>query len=440
MAKAPAILDRGISFFFYVLLAALPLSKGIATVAMVALCLLSIAHLWVHKRSLWKLILAHKAVFALSLPFFAYALSLLYSQDLPLGLKFMDRELPLVLLPLLVLIHAEVLVEKVRPLLLTFVLAVCFNGLVMLLFYALPEESAVQLADRFAFLGIKPYEQLSLREAFGVYSPFMIRIQFSNLLALACLAGLWMGTQSILKPWQVAGLLAFLLLCSAILGGRGGQLGLMAGLAVWLLAAYGRHLHPRLVRKVGRVGSMLLLLGSLGLSFGAAPYLLYKHIPALNERYNQLIWELKLYQSNEYLEYDYVHFTSLRRLFSYQNSWELIQEHPLLGVGVGDYQAAMSRVYRNNHPEFPVNSHNHLLFLWANAGLLALLAFLAGMAYWLVCVLRGRAYWPQAYALSLLFFFLTILTLEAMLNQVDLMNFGLFLGWAALLVRAHAEA
>ncbi|RMG30682.1 MAG: hypothetical protein D6730_02250 [Bacteroidetes bacterium] len=427
----PQLLDYSVLFFFYAFMLVLPVSKGATSVAMVALGILSLVQLVQYRLSLWRLIRRHLPIALLALPFLAYLLSLFYTQNLAAGGKFINREISLLLMPLIVLIQREFVARHLRWLLLFFITAVCVNALVTLLFYLLPEASAIQLADAFRFIGVKPYQQLHLREAFGVYSPFMVRIQFSNLLALGCLSALWLYVQQVYKQWMLAAL-ALMLVTSVILGGRGGQLGLMLALGCWVLGGYFMHLHPRLKQKVGTAGSVGVLLGILLTLFVLLPLLAYHNIPALRERYNQLIWEMKLLEDGTYREHDYVHFTSLRRLISYQNSWELIRRHPFTGTGVGDYQQEMEAIYAKNHPEFPVNSHNHLLFLWASSGLAGLLAFLFSLGYWLRSFLRSSRGWTRIYGLSLLLFFFSIMMLEAMFNQVDLMCYGLFLGMALI--------
>lgn len=396
---------------------------------MVALCILSTPWLILEKISLWRLIRENLPIFFLTLPFWAFFISLGYTENFGAGTKFIYRELNLLALPLLVIVHQDFLKQYAKEILAAFIFSVSFSALITVILYALPEESSIAFAEfpLSKFLGVKPYQQLSLREAFGVYSPFMVRIQFSNLIALACLSLLWLYSQKFYRLYLIA-VFALLLFTTAILGGRGGQLGLLIALGIWVLGWYFIILHPRLKTKITNWGSYGLLGIILLSGFVIAPYILYRNVPAVNERYNQLIWELKLYDNGDYVNHDYVHFTSLRRIISYQNSWELIQNHPVLGVGVGDYVQKMTSIYQKNHPEFPINSHSHLLFLWANAGILAIGAFLFSTLYWLITFYKNSTSWTRIFGLSLLAFFMSIMMLEAMINQVDLMAFGLFLG------------
>lgn len=66
--------------------------------------------------------------------------------------------------------------------------------------------------------------------------------------------------------------------------------------------------------------------------------------------------------------------SNLGRLAIWQDSWEVIKKDPLVGVGLGNYPAAVdfSGAYRS-----AVTSHNLYLDIWAELGLLGLLAWLA---------------------------------------------------------------
>ena len=228
LTQSPPFLDRILSFLFVLLCASLPLSKGLATTAMLALLILSLAKAMVERLDLRLFFRENYPLLVLSAVFFAYLISLGYSSDLDKGLKFIEREIPLLLIPVIVAINRSIVRKKLK-LFLGFFLAGClFNAFTTLFFYALPESQSIAWVERLGFMNLKPYQQLSKREAFGVYSPFLDRLQFSNLLALACMSCLWMLTQSKSFLHQLLFILAglVLLFCSVILGGKGGQLAL----------------------------------------------------------------------------------------------------------------------------------------------------------------------------------------------------------------------
>ncbi|MBU4142697.1 O-antigen ligase family protein, partial [Patescibacteria group bacterium] len=66
--------------------------------------------------------------------------------------------------------------------------------------------------------------------------------------------------------------------------------------------------------------------------------------------------------------------SNLGRLAVWQDSWEIIKKNSIVGVGLGNYPAAIdfSGAYRS-----AITSHNLYLDIWAETGLLGLLAWLA---------------------------------------------------------------
>lgn len=400
---------------------------------MLALLILSLAKAVIERLNLPMFFRENYPILVLTTVFFAYLISLVYSEDMGKGLKFIEREIPLLLIPVIVAINRSTVREKLTLFLRCFLAACLLNALATLFFYSLPETSSIEWVEKLGFLNLKPYQQLSKREAFGVYSPFLDRLQFSNLLALACMTCLWLLTQSKLLLYQLLFTLVgiILLICSVVLGGKGGQLALAAGLGVWVLLSFFYRVYPHWKHKltrVGAVGSFLLLVGIGSTLF---PYVLYRYVPAVTQRYNQMKWELDTFYSDQYQEYDYVHFTTIRRILSWTNTWELVQQHPFTGVGVGDYEQEIQAIYTRNNPDFPVNSHNHYLFVWATCGIWGLLLFVSSLGIWIY----GLAPFGPSfirYPLSLFTVFCSIMVFDSLIAQVDTMAFCLFLTFGTL--------
>lgn len=404
-----------------------------ATTAMLALLILSLAKAGIQGLNLRLFFRENYPLLVLTAVFFAYLISLAYSTDVGKGLKFIEREIPLLLMPVIVAINRSLVRKKLKLYLGFFIAGCAFNGLSTLFFYSLPEAQSIKWVEQLSFLNLKPYQQLSKREAFGVYSPFLDRLQFSNLLALAVISCLWMWTQS-KGPMRKTILICagvILLFCSVILGGKGGQLALAAGLGVWILIYFFHRMYPywkRQLSRVGAISSFILLMGTGSLLL---PYLLYKYVPPVTQRYNQMKWELDTFYSDQYQDYDYVHFTTIRRILSWQNTWELIQKHPIGGVGVGDYEPHIQAIYAQNNPEFPANSHNHYLFVWANCGIWGLLLFLTSLGIWFYG-LSPFSLPAVQFPLSLLVIFCSIMVFDSLISQVDTLAFGLFLTMGGL--------
>ena len=93
-------------------------------------------------------------------------------------------------------------------------------------------------------------------------------------------------------------------------------------------------------------------------------------------------WELKTYSDNSFTKYPYQHHTTLRRIFSWKNTWEIIKQHPVFGVGVGDYKDEMQAMYDKDGLDLSVNTHNQFLHIWAGTGIAGLLLFLFILFHW----------------------------------------------------------
>jgi O-antigen ligase len=73
------------------------------------------------------------------------------------------------------------------------------------------------------------------------------------------------------------------------------------------------------------------------------------------------------------------------RMASLVAGWEIVKEHPLLGVGTGDLPSVTNQKTLIKHPEFIGNvklPHNQWLFIWASTGLLGLLSSLLALLFW----------------------------------------------------------
>jgi len=78
------------------------------------------------------------------------------------------------------------------------------------------------------------------------------------------------------------------------------------------------------------------------------------------------------------------------RMDIYRYSWQLIQDHPIFGVGLGNFQSAVKAISSTNLGfvtyglSYAVHPQNLFLTLWLNLGLLGLLAFLyiLGSFFW----------------------------------------------------------
>lgn len=425
-------ISKFLNFLFIVLIAGLALSKALISIAGMALAFLSLFRLR-ESGTLKKNLRDHPETGTLSLIFGIFLISALYSEDTGRAVDFLQAQLGYLLFPFFMLAQASLIRKNHTLYIKVYVWATLFACGVTLLLFLLPASFTQTLSQRFAIF--KDYEANINRVQFGLYSPFLVRLQFSNVIAVASLLSTYQVlTQKGARRWGWLAALGVLLITSLLLGGRGGQLGLFAGL-LFLAGAYlVTYVYPLLRRRWGPPLSRgAIALSLLGASIGG-PLLLYHQVPALQKRYDQLVWEVGAYYHGTYKELDYYHFTALRRIVSYQKSWELVRQYPLLGTGIGDYQAAMKAAYDRDALDLPVNSHHHWLFVWASCGLWGLLVFLGVLAFWTYRIFPKHPPATRWLALAVLMAFLTIMMFDNLNMMIDQMNFVWYLGLFSIML------
>lgn len=162
------------------------------------------------------------------------------------------------------------------------------------------------------------------------------------------------------RPLQALHAVEFAIVLAALLmtGSRGAYLGLAAGFFVWVPYLFGKlAIWQRLIGSLGLGLSTLLIFGTL---------LLFSDRVQTSDDIRRIVWS---------------------------RSWELIQAHPILGVGLGGFHHAMTAL------AWPIldvghqvardvsNSHNLYLTFWLNLGALGLLSL-----FWLALTAL-RAAW-----------------------------------------------
>lgn len=434
------------ALLFCVFIIMLPFSKGVAAAAYVLLILLSCGRLLFKNRffgrtaikqiSLLKVYASNskKSLVAPLLLFSTLMLSLLYSTDYQTGVRLLISQSKMLGIPFVFFVNADLLLQKSDNYLLLFIRVTSLAALITFLFFLLPDSTVAAIAA--AIPPLKDYIVHEKAYAFGAYSPFIDRLQFSYLLSGAFFLACWRLLKLTKKARKFSDYIYLLApaLCLLILGARGTQLGFLIGSSIWLVGIYLYYGHPILKNKVGSIFSYNLLVLGLFLSTFCLPLLIYQKVPAVQMRYDQLKWEIGTFQDNTFQNYDYIYFTSIRRFLSWRNSWQLIKKQPLLGVGIGDYEAAMKAVYQEDKLGFPVNTHSQLLYYWTCAGLLGIGLFLLLWGHWLYFLLQAKDYWIRILACSFFAFYTFVFLLDAPLNfQVGAMAFWFFYAFVGLL-------
>jgi putative inorganic carbon (HCO3(-)) transporter len=186
--------------------------------------------------------------------------------------------------------------------------------------------------------------------------------------------------------WALAsGRFGFALLgCSAVLGcgagillslSRGAWVGVMLALAV-MLASWSQASRHWLAPAVGVLVLLVLLTATNLLPGGWSDRLV-----AVAENFG--VFDVRTVQvSNE-------NFAVVERMAHWQAGWYMLLDHPLLGVGAGNYPAAYDRYSLPGWREHLGHAHNYYLNMAAEAGLPGGLAFLALMIATYITIIGG---------------------------------------------------
>lgn len=409
----------------------LPFSKGAASVCIVALWILGTARFYDSGKSLWALWHSNKAFLPISFLFFAYIIGLSYTDNLNEGINFTFRQNPFLLVPFIFAFYAHYVKQQLPKHFAWFIAANLFAGFVTIILYKLPEAQAIAFTHRF---GLLAYPQGIDVASSGLHSPFIARIQFVNLVALAALAACWLITQAQTTQhrfiWAIC--LGFLLLISAYLGGRGAQIGLVAAMSVWLFTLGIKVIYRNLAPYIGKpLATIILLSSTLFISIGL-PYLAVQQIPEVQKRYGRMRWELDTYNNNTFDSYaNKGDFTSVARLISWQKAWEVCQAHPIIGVGTGDYYDEVQIRLNRDNINFKIFAHHQFLQIWAMLGIGGLLLFVGTWLYWLIAIQKMGNFYQTILAISFTFFYIPVcLTDSALITQMG--NTGFLLVFCAI--------
>ena len=205
----------------------------------------------------------------------------------------------------------------------------------------------------------------SLERSKAIPVPHKDHIRFSLMVCLAAYMALWLGKQENKKVYY------FLAICFAIslhiLAVRSGLLAFYLTLLVVVLVYFfkqGKYL----------IGSMALVVLFM------LPYLAYLNLESFRNKVALTIHNIELMQEGYVGEY-----SDTRRLLSYKIGWEVYKTAPFLGIGIGNIQPEVFKIYEKNYPEqSPIMPHNQYLSYLIGLGAIGLFIFLA-LSAWVFC-------------------------------------------------------
>lgn len=268
-------------------------------------------------------------------------------------------------------------------------------------------------------------------------------------LALSALVGMFTGAarQPALVALFGAGAAGGLLLAALLVsysrggwvGGVAGALALGAALLVQLPAQLRPYAHRLLL--AGAAGAVALaLLGGSGL------------IPAsITGRATSLVGNLRLFDARG-ADITAANFAVVERMAHLQAGWNMLERHPLLGVGPGNYDVVYESAVRG--AERPINvrpwyesrghAHNYYLHIAAEAGLLGLGAYLllvGATGYQALRAVRAARGWFWRGVAAGGAGIVAAVAAHNLFENLHVLNMGVQLGaiWALLVAAEHVN-
>lgn len=284
-----------------------------------------------------------KAFIALALPFFIVVLSGLWSENLSYWLSRVQLRLPFLLLPLAFSMMPPLSKKQFQSLLFFFVLVISINYLVILTNYAFHFDIITKnLGQGKAMPFLKEHITFSIMAAFA----FFISIELSQ------------DTSFLEKKWAknaLWGLIIFLFIALHIIAVRTGLIALYIG----LILRGGIFIFQSRRYLVGSLGFALLF---------AIPLLSYQFLPSFQQRVNYAIWDFQQYKAG-----DPNTKSDSERIVSLKIGLQIFSENTLLGVGFGDIEQEMNRIYEQKFPTLDHKlPHNQWLLTLMGIGIIGL--------------------------------------------------------------------
>jgi len=392
-----------------VLFAGLPISKALSSIGIGLVGLCAVIELFRNPKS----IKTHLPILGFGVLLVWYSISAFYSESFLEGLHQAFRQHAFLSVPLCFWALSDWLSSRLPKLIDLFIGSVVFHCLLTLVFFGLTETTVASIAETIPLL--KDYEILTDRLKFGLYTPLLDRLHFAYLIGFGILYLSYdlihHGTKAIKI---IQGLI--LLLSFALIGARGAQLSLLIALGIGGLSyaiAYLKRLNlsPEIYQQRQTAAVVTLLIVVL-----TTPYLAYKTIPAVQKRYDQLEWEMRLIDNGDYLKEEYQYFTSLTRIRSWKNGWNIIKEHSVLGVGIGDYRGALEQKNAEYADKVPVHNQNFFLYIWGAAGIFSLLCFVGAIWVYTRSFWKGKQHSFRHLALAYMIFVIVSCMIDAFLK------------------------
>jgi len=329
-------------------------------------------------------ILGNKLSVASLVFFFVHVLGLLWTEDMGWGLHMVKKMWHfLLLLPILLTITKR---EYVEYYLLGFLVAMCASELLSYLVW---------------FEIVDPFKNATVQNP----TPFMSHISYNPFLTIA----IYLVCHRILFNKNIKNITLFIAcffvitmtINMFITGGRAGQVMFFVALGILIFQYF----------KGSLVKSFFITLVAIPLIFMIA----YNSSSIFNQRVDKAISGITGYA--EHLDNDGRSSIGIRLLYA-ENTLRIIKDHPLIGVGTGDFPSEYERVNMLYHPQvnmLTVHPHNMYLLVFAQLGIVGLISLLSIFYYQIKIALSSTIPFNKNFGIALPLLFLVIMWSDAYL-------------------------
>lgn len=316
----------------------LPLSVAVNNLFAVLIILL-----WLYKKEYqrtWEIIKNSKVVIAVLLLVLLHIIGMFWTEDVATGLQILKKQWMFLLLPMMM---SFVKREHIQYYISAFLLAISISELLSYLIW---------------FEVIPPFLRASLYDP----TPFIHHTSYNPFLAFAIyLTGYYMLFDKTLSSMQKILLLLFFFTMSInmfITGGRAGQVGYLVVVVILFFQFFNKHFFRALFL------SMLLL--------SAVLFTAYSSSQIFQDRAKLIVTEIENFKENKNTS------VGLRINFAI-NTFKIIKEHPLIGVGTGGYEKHYKMINDKHTPGAEVHAHPHNMYLFeiVQFGILGLISLLS---------------------------------------------------------------
>ena len=336
-------LDKIYQYLLLLLAFLLPLTVAGANLIIVIICLL-----WIFSgnyRFKYKQIIDNKLLLASISFFLLHCIGLLWTEDLKWGFHIVHKMWYFALLfPILFTLMKKEYISKVIT---AFLLAISLTEIFSYLIW---------------FEVIEPFKNASIENP----TPFMSHISYNPILTFA----IYLVLHQIFFNKKITKFM-FYIYCffglsmsinMFITGGRAGQVAFFVMISILIFQIFDKQ----------KIKSLLAILIVLPAIFITA----YQTSSFFHDRVNLAIDETINYSSNKNSS------VGLRLNYAI-NSWNIIKNHPFIGVGTGDFPIEYTKINSINSPNTPntTNPHNMYTLVLSQLGLLGLISMLSIFYY-----------------------------------------------------------